>query len=76
MALKRTTTATMQLALFDLDHTLLSGDSDVLWSDFLIDQGLLRAGLRDAARLPRAIPRGHRPSDHRTFDAATLTGHD
>lgn len=29
------------LALFDLDHTLLSGDSDVLWCDFLIDCGEL-----------------------------------
>ena len=31
----------MKLALFDLDHTLLDGDSDVLWCDFLMDQGLL-----------------------------------
>lgn len=31
----------MKLTLFDLDHTLLSGDSDVLWCDFLIDQGVL-----------------------------------
>ena len=31
----------MKLALFDLDHTLLSGDSDVLWCEFLMDQGLL-----------------------------------
>ncbi|MEO7548868.1 MAG: HAD-IB family hydrolase [Ramlibacter sp.] len=30
-----------RLTLFDLDHTLLSGDSDVLWCDFLMDQGLL-----------------------------------
>jgi len=29
------------LALFDLDHTLLDGDSDVLWCEFLIDQGVL-----------------------------------
>jgi len=29
------------LTLFDLDHTLLSGDSDVLWCDFLMDQRLL-----------------------------------
>ena len=28
--------APMRLALFDLDHTLLSGDSDVLWCDFLL----------------------------------------
>jgi len=35
----------MKLALFDLDHTLLDGDSDVLWCDFLIARGVLeRAG--------------------------------
>ena len=32
---------TTTLALFDLDHTLLSGDSDVLWCQFLVAQGLL-----------------------------------
>lgn len=31
----------MKLILFDLDHTLLSGDSDFLWCDFLIAQGVL-----------------------------------
>ncbi|MDP3087012.1 MAG: HAD family hydrolase [Methylotenera sp.] len=31
------------LALFDLDNTLLSGDSDYNWSLFLINQGLLDA---------------------------------
>lgn len=30
-----------KLALFDLDHTLLSGDTDVLWCDYLITRGLL-----------------------------------
>ncbi|MDB5873852.1 MAG: HAD-superfamily subfamily PSPase-like protein [Ramlibacter sp.] len=30
-----------QLTLFDLDHTLLAGDSDVLWCDFLMDKGLI-----------------------------------
>ncbi len=30
-----------RLALFDLDHTLLDGDSDVLWCAFLMDQGVL-----------------------------------
>lgn len=42
----------MNLALFDLDHTLLSGDSDVLWCEFLQDEGVLdRAefGPRNAA---------------------------
>jgi HAD superfamily hydrolase (TIGR01490 family) len=31
----------LKLALFDLDHTLLQGDSDTLWCDFLIEQGVL-----------------------------------
>jgi len=30
-----------RLALFDLDHTLLDGDSDVLWCNFLIEHGVL-----------------------------------
>ena len=30
-----------RLALFDLDHTLLTGDSDVLWCEFLIGEGRL-----------------------------------
>ena len=30
-----------RLALFDLDNTLLTGDTDVLWCDFLIAQGRL-----------------------------------
>ncbi len=29
----------MKLALFDLDNTLIAGDSDCLWGDFLSDQG-------------------------------------
>ncbi len=33
-----------RLTLFDLDHTLLSGDSDVLWCDFLMDKDLLDRG--------------------------------
>lgn len=31
----------MELALFDLDNTLLSGDSDFEWAQFLISQGVL-----------------------------------
>ena len=31
----------MQLALFDLDNTLLAGDSDFEWGRFLISQGVL-----------------------------------
>ena len=32
----------MKLALFDLDHTLLEGDSDVEWAQFLIEEGVLQ----------------------------------
>ncbi len=31
----------MRLAIFDLDHTLLTGDSDHLWGEFMIEQGLV-----------------------------------
>ena len=31
----------MKLALFDLDNTLLAGDSDYEWGQFLVDQGVL-----------------------------------
>jgi HAD superfamily hydrolase (TIGR01490 family) len=31
----------MDLALFDLDNTLLAGDSDYEWASFLIDRGVL-----------------------------------
>lgn len=31
----------MRLAIFDLDHTLLAGDSDYLWGEFLVEQGLV-----------------------------------
>ena len=35
----------MRLALFDLDNTLLAGDSDYEWGQFLVDRGVLeRAG--------------------------------
>jgi HAD superfamily hydrolase (TIGR01490 family) len=33
----------MKLALFDLDNTLLDGDSDYAWAQFLIEEGVLRA---------------------------------
>ena len=34
-------TAIVRLALFDLDNTLLSGDSDYEWGQYLIDRGVL-----------------------------------
>lgn len=31
----------MTLAIFDLDNTLIAGDSDHLWGDFLVENGLV-----------------------------------
>jgi phosphoserine phosphatase len=31
----------MNLAIFDLDNTLLDGDSDYLWGQFLVERGLV-----------------------------------
>lgn len=33
----------MTLALFDLDNTLLAGDSDHAWGEFIVEQGLVNA---------------------------------
>lgn len=30
-----------RLAIFDLDHTLIDGDTDQLWCEFLMDEGVL-----------------------------------
>lgn len=34
----------MPLALFDLDNTLLAGDSDYLWGQFLVERGIVDRG--------------------------------
>jgi HAD superfamily hydrolase (TIGR01490 family) len=41
----------VNLALFDLDNTLLSGDSDFEWAQFLIEQGVLDRELFEAKNL-------------------------
>jgi HAD superfamily hydrolase (TIGR01490 family) len=38
----------MRLALFDLDNTLLAGDSDYEWGQFLVDRGVLERGVYEA----------------------------
>ena len=38
----------MQLALFDLDNTLLAGDSDFQWGQFLMEEGLLEREVHHA----------------------------
>jgi len=39
----------MKLAIFDLDNTLLAGDSDYLWGQFLVQRGLVDAEAYDRA---------------------------
>lgn len=41
----------MNLALFDLDNTLLAGDSDFQWAQFLIEQRALDRELHEARNL-------------------------
>ncbi len=38
----------MRLALFDLDNTLLAGDSDFEWAQYLIEQGVLEREVYEA----------------------------
>lgn len=39
----------MELVLFDLDNTLLNGDSDYAWAQFLIEQGILDEAVYERA---------------------------
>jgi HAD superfamily hydrolase (TIGR01490 family) len=41
----------MNLALFDLDNTLLSGDSDFEWAQFLIGKGVLDREVHEARNI-------------------------
>ena len=41
----------MKLALFDLDNTLLSGDSDFEWAQFLISKGVLDREVHEARNI-------------------------
>jgi HAD superfamily hydrolase (TIGR01490 family) len=41
----------MKLALFDLDNTLLAGDSDFEWAQFLIEKGVLDREVYEARNL-------------------------
>jgi HAD superfamily hydrolase (TIGR01490 family) len=39
----------MSLAIFDLDNTLIADDSDYLWGQFLVDQGIVDKNTYEAA---------------------------
>jgi phosphoserine phosphatase len=41
-----------RLALFDLDNTLLEGDSDHAWGEFLINRGLVDEGKASCCKRP------------------------
>ena len=66
----------MRLALFDLDHTLLSGDSDLLWCDYLIEHSLLGRGWRERAErlAERYVAGTTTPEDYCDFHASLLAG--
>ena len=41
----------MTLAIFDLDHTLLDGDSDYLWGEYMVENGIVdEAAFRERNR--------------------------
>ncbi len=66
-----------RLALFDLDHTLLLGDSDVLWCDFLMDQGVLERAVfapRNADIEARYKTGEVDPASFANFYVSTLRG--
>ncbi|MFA5370840.1 MAG: HAD family hydrolase [Sideroxydans sp.] len=56
----------MNLALFDLDNTLLSGDSDFEWSQFLLERGVLDRELFEAKNL----------AFYKQYEAGTLDIHE
>ena len=69
--------AAPRLALFDLDGTLLAGDTDVLWCEFLIDEGVLDRDTFAAANRDVAERYGRgeiTPAEFAAFYAATLAG--
>ena len=67
----------MKLTLFDLDHTLLAGDSDVLWVAYLLDQGELDRAVFEPknAAMEAAYRAGNvSPREFCDFYVGTLAG--
>jgi HAD superfamily hydrolase (TIGR01490 family) len=66
----------MHLALFDLDGTLLSGDSEALWCSFLIDEGLLDPsfGWRSEEVSRHYVAGTVNPKEFCEFYASTVSG--
>ena len=66
-----------RLTLFDLDHTLLDGDSDVLWCEFLVGRGVLEHDTfaERNARMARDYHAGTvSAQDFCAFHVSTLAG--
>ena len=66
-----------RLALFDLDGTLLTGDTDALWCDFLVAEGVLDGATFAAANrevVARYAEGAIGAVEFCAFYAATLTG--
>jgi HAD superfamily hydrolase (TIGR01490 family) len=69
--------AASRLALFDLDGTLLAGDTDALWCAFLIAEGVLDAAAFGAANrdvIERYACGAIAPAEFAGFYASTLAG--
>ena len=67
----------LPLTLFDLDHTLLDGDTDVLWCDFLLQRDALERTLFEEknARMEREYQAGTvSPQAFCEFYVSTLAG--
>ncbi len=66
-----------RLALFDLDGTLLSGDTDSLWCEFLMREGVLDREAFEAANRDVVARYGRgaiTPAEYCAFYAGTLRG--
>ena len=67
----------MKFALFDLDGTLLDGDTDELWCEFLMQQGVLdRVSFeaRNRSVVERYAAGAIEPTEFCAFYASTLAG--
>ena len=72
-----TPAAPPRLALFDLDGTLLAGDTDVLWCEFLLDEGVLDRetfGIANRDVAERYARGDIGAAEFAAFYAATLAG--
>jgi len=69
----------MRLAVFDLDNTLLAGDSDYLWGRFQVDQGVVDAETyeRENQRFYREYQAGTLDiHEYAAFALQSLVNHD